>query len=231
MKPHRGNDCQKDDNFKTENSKDAHVISTRNEIKPKTHAKKEEATVANTQSLSTDQVGLQGQKIASCYFDIPAFRVLIPGDYSENISHTKISYQCQNGRSFHNSAVYNLMSGALEPFGDPLDDIIEKVRHITLGEIHEDTKEKAENVIVPYDGGGVIVPYKGEFELAKKRRPRPKVDLDAETFRVWNLLMGTGGNDSVVENDSEKEKHWEEERNVFHGCVDSFIARMHLVQG
>ncbi|RWV93041.1 hypothetical protein GW17_00044524 [Ensete ventricosum] len=237
MKPHRGNDCQKDDNFKTENSKDAHVISTSNEVKPKRHAKKEEATVANAQSLSTDQIGLQGQKIASCNFDyslvqkIPAFSVLIPGDCSENISHTKITYQCQNGSSFHNSAVYNLMSGALKPFGDPLDDIIEKVRHITLGEIHEDTKEKAENVIVPYDGGGVIVPYKGEFDLAKKRRPRPKVDLDAETFRVWNLLMGTGGNDSVVENDSEKEKHWEEERNVFHGRVDSFIARMHLVQG
>ncbi|XP_009379777.2 DNA glycosylase/AP lyase ROS1 isoform X1 [Musa acuminata AAA Group] len=237
MKPHRGNDCQKDEIFKTENSKDAHVISTSNEIKPKRHTKKEEATVANTQSLSTDQVGLQGQKIASCNFDyslvqkIPDFRVLIPGDCNENISHTNISYQCQNGSSFHNSVAYNLMSGALEPFGDPLDDIIEKLRHITLDEIHEDTREKAKNAIVPYDGGGVIVPYKGEFELAKKRRPRPKVDLDAETFRVWNLLMGTGGNDSVVENDSEKEKHWEEERNVFHGRVDSFIARMHLVQG
>ncbi|XP_064943105.1 transcriptional activator DEMETER-like isoform X3 [Musa acuminata AAA Group] len=237
MKPHRGNDCQKDEIFKTENSKDAHVISTSNEIKPKRHVKKEEATVANTQSLSTDQVGLQGQKIASCNFDyspvqkIPDFRVLIPGDCNENVSHTNISYQCQNGSSFHNSVAYNLMSGALEPFGDPLDDIIEKLRHITLDEIHEDTREKAKNAIVPYDGGGVIVPYKGEFELAKKRRPRPKVDLDAETFRVWNLLMGTGGNDSVVENDSEKEKHWEEERNVFHGRVDSFIARMHLVQG
>ncbi|URE45550.1 hypothetical protein MUK42_26453 [Musa troglodytarum] len=237
MKPRRGNDCQKDEIFKTENSKDAHVISTSNEIKPKRHAKKEEARVANTQSLSADHVGLQGQKIASCNFDyslaqkIPDFRVLIPGDCSENISHTNISYQCQNGSSFHNSAAYNLMSGALEPFGDPLDDTIEKLRHITLDEIHEDTREKAENAIVPYDGGGVMVPYKGKFELAKKRRPRPKVDLDAETFRVWNLLMGTGGDDIVVENDSEKEKHWEEERNVFHGRVDSFIARMHLVQG
>lgn len=57
------------------------------------------------------------------------------------------------------------------------------------------------------------------------------MDLDPETNRVWNLLMGKEGSEDVEGTDKEKEKKWEEERKVFHGRVDSFIARMHLVQG
>ena len=75
-----------------------------------------------------------------------------------------------------------------------------------------------------------MVPYEG-FDLLKKRKPRPKVDLDPETNRIWKLLMGKEGNEATEAEDKGKEKWWEEERNVFRGRADSFIARMHLVQG
>lgn len=84
--------------------------------------------------------------------------------------------------------------------------------------------------LVPYNGDRSVVPYQ-EFELLKKHKPRPKVDLDAETERTWKLLMGKGGSEGLEGTDKEKEKWWDEERNVFHGRVDSFIARMHLIQG
>lgn len=43
--------------------------------------------------------------------------------------------------------------------------------------------------------------------------------------------MGKGEKDGDEEVKKRKEKWWEEERNVFRGRVDSFIAHMHLVQG
>ena len=83
--------------------------------------------------------------------------------------------------------------------------------------------ETKENAIVLYKGDGAIIPYE-----IKKPKARPKVDLDSETERVWKLLMGPG---QAVEPDESKAKWWEEEREVFRGRADSFIARMHLVQG
>lgn len=72
-----------------------------------------------------------------------------------------------------------------------------------------------------------MVPY----ESNKKRIPRPKVDLDPETERIWRLLMGIEGSDGAETINKDKEKWWEDERRVFRGRADSFIARMHLVQG
>ncbi|KAG8380597.1 hypothetical protein BUALT_Bualt06G0032000 [Buddleja alternifolia] len=89
---------------------------------------------------------------------------------------------------------------------------------------------KEQNALVPFRGDGAIVPYE-EFNPVKKRRPRPRVDLDPETNRLWNLLMGKEGSESAERMDNDKQKWWEEERKVFRGRVDSFIARMHLVQG
>ncbi|KAL0680385.1 hypothetical protein Bca4012_008367 [Brassica carinata] len=48
---------------------------------------------------------------------------------------------------------------------------------------------------------------------------------------VQFVLMGKGEKDGDEEVKKRKEKWWEEERNVFRGRVDSFIAHMHLVQG
>ncbi|KAL5202081.1 hypothetical protein ABZP36_013033 [Zizania latifolia] len=85
------------------------------------------------------------------------------------------------------------------------------------------------NALVPY-GSGVMVPYQTPLHLVKKLRPRAKVDLDFETTRVWNLLMGKAA-DPVDGTDVEKERWWKQEREVFQGRANSFIARMRLVQG
>lgn len=43
--------------------------------------------------------------------------------------------------------------------------------------------------------------------------------------------MGSATIKGIDGTDADKAKWWEEERNVFRGRVDSFIARMHLIQG
>ncbi|KAL4579013.1 hypothetical protein LXL04_015148 [Taraxacum kok-saghyz] len=96
-----------------------------------------------------------------------------------------------------------------------------------------DENEKMRNAIVPFRGNNnnnnvnAIVP----FEPVKKRKPRPKVDLDPESDRLWRLLMGKEGSEANETLDKDKEKWWENERRVLRGRADSFIARMHLVQG
>lgn len=88
-----------------------------------------------------------------------------------------------------------------------------------------------QKALVIYNRDGTVVPFHGSFEILKKRRPRPKVDLDEETNRVWKLLLEDINSKGIDGTDGENRKWWEEERRVFHGRVDSFIARMHLVQG
>ncbi|KAF8101783.1 hypothetical protein N665_0201s0102 [Sinapis alba] len=85
------------------------------------------------------------------------------------------------------------------------------------------------NQIVLFNSGaGAIVPSK---RVKKQRRERAKVHIDNETDRVWKLLMENIESEGVDGSDEKKAKWWEEERNVFRGRADSFIARMHLVQG
>ncbi|XP_011088844.1 protein ROS1 isoform X2 [Sesamum indicum] len=78
---------------------------------------------------------------------------------------------------------------------------------------------------------GALVPSKGKFDPSKRRKPLPKVDLDAETMRVWNLLMENNGTDDTEQEDDDKAKYWKKQREIFDGRVESFIARMHLIQG
>ncbi|XP_039021761.1 transcriptional activator DEMETER-like [Hibiscus syriacus] len=108
-------------------------------------------------------------------------------------------------------------------------EIIKKFKGLTLKERNSTPKAELQNALVVYNRPGTIVPYEG-FEFIKKSKVRPRVDLDPETKRVWNLLMGKE-EEYIEDTDKEKENRWEEERRVFHGRVDSFIARMHLVQG
>ncbi|OMO82072.1 hypothetical protein CCACVL1_12092 [Corchorus capsularis] len=82
------------------------------------------------------------------------------------------------------------------------------------------------NAIVLYKDGAIV-----PFAPIKKRRERPKVDLDEETNRVWKLLLQNINSEGIDGTDEEKARWWEEERRVFRGRADSFIARMHLVQG
>ncbi|GMJ11979.1 hypothetical protein HRI_004867100 [Hibiscus trionum] len=111
---------------------------------------------------------------------------------------------------------------------NPVEEMIKKFKGLTLKERNNKPEAELQNALVVYNGAGTIVPYEG-FDFIKKSKVRPRVDLDPETNRVWNLLMGKEGED--IEDTDKKEKRWEEERRVFRGRVDSFIARMHLVQG
>ncbi|RDX87433.1 Transcriptional activator DEMETER, partial [Mucuna pruriens] len=110
-----------------------------------------------------------------------------------------------------------------------IDEIISRLDGLKLGK-NNTTEMERQKALVPYNGDQSVVPYQ-ELELVKKHKPRSKVDLDPETERTWKLLMGKGGSEGLEGTDKEKEKWWEEERNVFRGRVDSFIARMHLIQG
>ncbi|KAI3822572.1 hypothetical protein L1987_10164 [Smallanthus sonchifolius] len=90
---------------------------------------------------------------------------------------------------------------------------------------------REKNALVLYQHDRSLVPYEGLFNPMKKKKQRPKVDLDDETNRVWMLLLENINSNGIDGTDEDKVKWWEEERRVFRGRVDSFIARMHLVQG
>ncbi|KAK4774617.1 hypothetical protein SAY86_009552 [Trapa natans] len=89
------------------------------------------------------------------------------------------------------------------------------------------TKKKEEGALVPYKWQGTIVPFEGK----KPKQQRAKVDLDPYTNKMWNFLMGKEIDEGLEENSEKNEKWWENEREVFQGRVNSFIARMRLVQG
>ncbi|KAJ9542699.1 hypothetical protein OSB04_029205 [Centaurea solstitialis] len=92
------------------------------------------------------------------------------------------------------------------------------------------TRYREKNALVLYRQDKSVVPYE-EDSYQITRKPRPKVDLDDETNRVWRLLLEDINSKGIDGTDEDKEKWWEEERNVFSGRAASFIARMHLVQG
>jgi len=87
-------------------------------------------------------------------------------------------------------------------------------------------------MLVPYNQNGTIVPHEEEEEEEEEeKKKRPKVDLDGETERIWNLLLVDINSSGIDGSDPDTVKWWKEEREVFRGRADSFIARMHLVQG
>ncbi|KAK9723864.1 hypothetical protein RND81_05G030800 [Saponaria officinalis] len=92
-------------------------------------------------------------------------------------------------------------------------------------------EKQNQNALVLYGKFGSIVPFEGPFNPISKRRQRARVDLDDETTRVWQLLLENIDNEGIDGTDEDKAKWWENERGVFRGRVDSFIARMRLVQG
>ncbi|KAJ8551446.1 hypothetical protein K7X08_021461 [Anisodus acutangulus] len=109
-----------------------------------------------------------------------------------------------------------------------VDTITRRLERLVISDSKEDAAQEEQKALVPYKGSGTVIPYEG-FDPIKRRKPRPKVDLDPETNRLWNLLMGKEGIGETT--DKENEKYWEDERKVVRGRVDSFIARMRLVQG
>nr|DAD47437.1 TPA_asm: hypothetical protein HUJ06_017374 [Nelumbo nucifera] len=107
-----------------------------------------------------------------------------------------------------------------------IDELVHRLNDLSINGSSSTNTEKEQKALIPYTGYGTMVPYEGP-----RRRSRPKVDLDPETNRVWNLLMGKAVSDDIDEMDADKRKWWEKERTVFQGRADSFIHRMRLVQG
>ncbi|XP_073317161.1 DNA glycosylase/AP lyase ROS1-like isoform X2 [Primulina huaijiensis] len=123
-----------------------------------------------------------------------------------------------------------------------IDSVIEKLKlDLNATSLTSAQKEKALTVhnvqheenyaLVPYQSGGAVVPFDSLLDQVKRRQHRPKVDLDDETTRVWKLLLDNINSEGIDGTDEENTKWWEEERRVFNGRADSFIARMHLIQG
>ncbi|KAI4365639.1 hypothetical protein MLD38_021605 [Melastoma candidum] len=94
-----------------------------------------------------------------------------------------------------------------------------------------DITYRQDNALVLYRPAGSIVPFESAHNETKRRRQRAKVELDEETTKVWQLLLENIDNKGIDGTDEEKAKWWEEERAIFQGRADSFIARMRLVQG
>ncbi|KAK8960032.1 Protein ROS1 [Platanthera guangdongensis] len=134
--------------------------------------------------------------------------------------------------TYFNVLTYSGFSSGPLAYVDLVDCIVEKLRHLYISSHHEGSSSHPQNAVVRYAGHGfMMVPYDRSFELAKRRRPRAKVHLDPESNRVRKLLMGKDCGEAGESPDVDKEKWWDEERRVFQGRVDSFIARMHLFQG
>lgn len=226
MHTFKDNDSEKDLIFEIQDRNDAHLV------RPSSIARPERGIY---QFSSRGEVDFLGHLMPLWKSDfglkVPDSVAMLSRDQTENISHLRYCSTCQNDINFQNSFGYNLMPLEMDPCGDPVGDIVEEIRHIAINETQADARAISENALIPYNGGGVMVPFNGQIDISKKPNHRPKVDLDAETFKVWNLLMGKGGNAGAEKQDSEKENWWKEERKVFHGRVESFVARMHLVQG
>ncbi|XP_052172680.1 protein ROS1A-like isoform X5 [Diospyros lotus] len=115
-----------------------------------------------------------------------------------------------------------------------IDDIVDQLKSLENRESIQGRDQKhseEEKALVLYQRDGTVVPFGGSFDPVRKQRQRPKVDLDEETNRVWELLLENINSEGIDGTDEEKAKWWQEERRVFRGRADSFIARMHLVQG
>uniref|UniRef100_A0A5B7A684 Putative transcriptional activator DEMETER-like n=1 Tax=Davidia involucrata TaxID=16924 RepID=A0A5B7A684_DAVIN len=126
----------------------------------------------------------------------------------------------------------------------PIDAIVEQLMRLDINAetnqvayqernalVRYNMRYREQNALVLYRRDGTVVPFEGSFDPVKKRKPRAKVELDEETNRVWKLLLENINSEGIDGTDEHNAKWWEEERRVFHGRADSFIARMHLVQG
>ncbi|KAJ6325565.1 hypothetical protein OIU76_012609 [Salix suchowensis] len=78
---------------------------------------------------------------------------------------------------------------AKQTFSSTIEQIIYQMEGLRLNAGSKKIENKEQNALVPYKGDGKLVPYDG-FEFVKKRKPRPKVDLDPESDRREKFFMG-----------------------------------------
>ncbi|KAH0461614.1 hypothetical protein IEQ34_009189 [Dendrobium chrysotoxum] len=94
-----------------------------------------------------------------------------------------------------------------------------------------DSPAELQNALVPFVGGGMIVPSNRSLEQVRQKPHRAEVLLDLETNRLWRFLQENEGDDNVEGMDSCNLKWWQNEICVFLGCAKSFTARMNLILG
>lgn len=128
-----------------------------------------------------------------------------------------------NYRSIGSEHIDGAITEVIALSADPLDAIIEKFKRLYIS--------KSDEVMAAACNKGTsdaLVPFQRN---ANKKRSRPRVDIDSVTSLIWNLRMAPNMSDDAGGMDKDKEKLLDEERRVFRGRIDAFIARMHLVQG
>ncbi|CAD5322575.1 unnamed protein product [Arabidopsis thaliana] len=136
-----------------------------------------------------------------------------------------------------NARILDLQWRRQNPTGTSLADIWERSLTIdAITKLFEELDINKEGLCLPHNRETALILYKKAYEEQKaivkySKKQKPKVQLDPETSRVWKLLMSSIDCDGVDGSDEEKRKWWEEERNMFHGRANSFIARMRVVQG
>lgn len=87
-------------------------------------------------------------------------------------------------------------------------------------------KDENKNSLVPHTEDGALVPHQRELSLVKKTRKQILLALHAKEIESWKLqLFG------ISKLTQETEERWENERRVFHGRIDAFTARMHVILG
>ncbi|KAI3719974.1 hypothetical protein L6452_20881 [Arctium lappa] len=109
-------------------------------------------------------------------------------------------------------------------------DELQDLNNLDVKELIKDLIVKIENLDINGQCKELVVQ---DPNVLVKRKVLPKVELDEETLRTWKLLMENdhGSKPSDQETDKDNEERWERQRKVFRGRVDSFIAKMHLIQG
>ncbi|XP_073006839.1 protein ROS1A-like isoform X1 [Typha latifolia] len=236
-KPSGWNNSLQGGNCQPQLSIEAAAENTKEKAKTRRRARKEKVHPVNMASSKTCHEDSQKHENTSCVSQSPSQIVLhetasTSGTYREKHSllQNTQNHDSEGRSNLKGLSGANVISGVTVPCADPLDAMIQKMKCLDINRAQQSASAQVQNALVPYEGGA-MVPYEGPFELLKKRRSRAKVDLDPETNRVWKLLMGKEASDGVDGMDKNKEKWWEEERRIFRGRVDSFIARMHLVQG
>ncbi|OAY69909.1 Protein ROS1 [Ananas comosus] len=210
---------------------EALLASTSMKIKTKKRTKKGQAYVLTSGPSNTGQG--DNTMIGNNFSKQSVEQTVLEEGFGErNMPFALITYvqDAESSNKAQELAQTSLTSGEIVPYVDPLEDIISNMKHLHLSTEQVHTIFDPGNALVPC-GGSMIVPYENPLDLLKKRRPRAKVNLDNETNRVWKLLMGKKGIGPPEGVDIDKEKWWEQERQVFQGRADLFIKCMRLVQG
>ncbi|CAM0950773.1 unnamed protein product [Alopecurus aequalis] len=178
--------------------------------KPRGRPRKEKVIGPDLKSKGSHTDRLQNEDICS-----------VSGPYVAEASGFKELNTERSGESF---------PGVIAPLADPLDLIIQKIQVLDINKLDDSqVPPELHGALVPYKGEfGALVPYEGKV---KRKRDRAKVNLDPVTALMWTLLMEPDMVDGSEGMDQDKEKWLDEERKIFRGRIDSFIARMHLVQG